>query len=186
MLFLFALLIVVLILIYLKNKSEEAETEPPREPAKPYEPFKPFDANDPTEIFKLANALSFLVGNVGNISYVHVVLQDEDAVKHWPKVMSISASIDDWKDKSCRLDTATFEKLGLPYATARYLSSVPFTISHGDTLEYTFTVTPQYLSAYKAGVLEEMRKGVSKSIYVTTGTHKAEIKDCGFLSCFVD
>lgn len=145
----------------------------------PSAPAKKFDENNPYEIYKIAHALSYIAAIAGD-SHVHAVLQDEDCAKNWPRCMRISASID---------DCISSRKEWIPSDVILYLQSVPFKVSRTSSdyhLEYTFEKTPLTPSELKYGVIDEMKKGASKSTFVINGLHQFTVRDSGFIALDVD
>lgn len=152
--------------------------------SKVVEPVALFNENNPHEIYDIVRALSTIVANVGD-SWLTVVMQDENPTKGWPRVMRITANIDDWHYKNYRIEKTSFMKLGLSPRDAEYLASIPFSVN-GDSLEYEFPMPFDEPSCYKRFVLDEMRNGVANSSYVKAGLRTVSITDKGFLQCKVD
>lgn len=137
-------------------------------------PVQKFDESNPYEIYKIAHALSYIAAIAGD-SHVHAVLQDEDHTRGWPKCMKISASID---------ECITSRKEWIPSDVRIYLDSIPFKKSKTSmdySLEYTFETTPGTPSDFKYAVINEMKKGASKSSFVMNGLHQISVRDSGGL-----
>lgn len=138
-------------------------------------------------IYDVSLALSCLVTNAGE-SWLHVVLQDENKEKGWPKVMSVSVTIDNWVLENLGItelhNLKSYRKLEVPEDIAQFLASIPFETSRKNEIEYKFSTLPEFPSTYTHGVMDYMRKGSSMSKYVMVRNVKIEDRN-GFVVCNV-
>ena len=108
-------------------------------------------------------ALGCLVTNADE-SWLHVVLQDENKAKGWPKVMSVSATLDNWRLEHLGITNLhsidSYRKLEVPEDIAQFLASIPFDTSKRRTLSYEFSNLPEYPSSYKYGVMDSIKRDV--------------------------
>ena len=169
---------------WLFGDNEQKNTTPPVSAAPSSSRF------DKDSIEDVCYALSWLVAEAGD-SWVHAVLQDENPQKGWPEVMSVSATIDNWRLEKLGITTinsvSSYQKLGLSADVAQFLASIPFEQKNGCEISYTFTNVPGKPSEHTNDVMNAMRKGSSKSKYVQANTREVKIKDMqGFVTCNVD
>lgn len=147
-------------------------------------PTEPFDPTNPHEIYDVVHLLSAIVAEAGD-SRITVWLQDENPAKGWPKGMGLSVTIDSYYTKNHQVDFSDysgFVKFGLPLSAAKYLASVPFTVS-GNDLEYKFSHSLDYPSTYARFIVEEMEKGTRSSRYVQLGLRQITIENRDCLIC---
>lgn len=138
-------------------------------------------------VYDVSLALSCLVTNADE-SWLHVVLQDENKEKEWPKVMSVSATVDNWRLEHLGItelhNVNSYRKLEVPEDIAQFLASIPFVTSRKNEIEYKFSTLPEYPSTYTHGVMDSMRKGCSMSKYAMVRDVKIEDRK-GFVVCNV-
>lgn len=152
----------------------------------PSKTVKLFDENDINELFPLIRNLSWLVANVGSFSTLYVTYRDASKSDVGVSVLSVCASLDDWTTNGNTNNAESFIKNGMPPSIAKYLASVPFTIT-GDALMFTFKNAPASLAHLKANIVSEIRAGLALSDYVKAGVRDIRIEEnIGVITCRVD
>ena len=147
---------------------------------------KLFNENDFKEFLLLVRNLSWLVANVGSFSTLYVTYRDASKSDVGVSVLSVCASLDDWTTNGNTNTAESFIKNGMPTSIAKYLASVPFTIT-GDALIFTFKNAPASLSHLKSSIISEIRAGLAMSDYVKAGVRDIRIEEnIGVITCRVD
>lgn len=147
------------------------------------------DSLNTNKIEDVCFALCWLVGEVGE-SWVHVVLQDKNEEKNWSEAMEIYAQIDSWTINHLEITSLntieSYQKLGLPYEIASFLSRIPFEGNYGN-LTFAFEEEANAPSTHTQTVLSAMHNGVAKGRKIRGNRHEVTIEDRkGLLVCKVD